>query len=192
MAKAACEQALNRLRKLLGRPDLIVQREGKLRLAMDAVWVDLDHWEARLHDLIDARGVDAASAQALRDLLATFPGPPLAHERTGPWTAAAAERVRGKVVEAALQLAGRYEEAGDAAGARAVHLRALDAYPDAAPIHEALIAGRLARDDVAGAREDYARFAKARDDDPDAPPSPTFQALVTRATRAAAGEGGAP
>jgi DNA-binding SARP family transcriptional activator len=192
MAKAACEQALNRLRKLLGRSDLIVQREGKLRLAMNAVWVDLDHWEARLHDLIDARGQDATSAEALRDLLATFPGAPLAHEREGPWTAAAAERVRGKVVEAALRLAGRYEDVGDAAKARAVHLRALDVYPDAASIHEALIAGRLARDDVAGAREDYARFTKTWPDDPDAPPSATFQALFTRATKVAGGEGGSP
>src|SRR5262249_55164164 len=45
-AKAACEQALRRLRRLIGRADVIVQREGKLRLATDRVWVDLDHWEA--------------------------------------------------------------------------------------------------------------------------------------------------
>ena len=39
-AKAACEQALHRLRRLLGRADLVVQREGKLRFAPDKVWVD--------------------------------------------------------------------------------------------------------------------------------------------------------
>jgi LuxR family maltose regulon positive regulatory protein len=41
-AKAACEQALHRLRRLLGRADLVVQREGKLRLAPDKVWVARD------------------------------------------------------------------------------------------------------------------------------------------------------
>jgi transposase len=41
-AKAACEQALHRLRRLLGRADLVVQREGRLRFAPDKVWVDRD------------------------------------------------------------------------------------------------------------------------------------------------------
>ena len=47
-AKAACEQALHRLRKLLSAPELIAQREGKLYLSAQHAWVDLVDWERKV------------------------------------------------------------------------------------------------------------------------------------------------
>ena len=39
-----------------GKVDLIVQREGKLRLASDKVWVDLTDWDARLRSVTTVNG----------------------------------------------------------------------------------------------------------------------------------------
>lgn len=180
MAKAACEQALHRLRKLLGRADLVVQREGKLRLAMDQVWVDLDDWEQGQQEA-------AAEINALETLFLAFPGPLLAHERENPWSAGAAERVRGKLLETALGLGELYERQGAGDQARRVHLRSLDFYPQAARVHEALIGGSLARNDMVSAWEDYERFQRSRNDEDDDEISPALQALLRRGVKPGAG-----
>ncbi len=94
LAKAACEQALHRLRRLLGRTDLVVHREGKLRLAADTVWVDLDHWGVRLAGALSRRTIGDAE---LERVVAEFPGPLVSSEPPPSWLMAAAERLRGVV-----------------------------------------------------------------------------------------------
>lgn len=173
MAKAACEQALHRLRKLLGRADLIVQREGKLKLAMDQVWIDVDDWEHRLEEA-------AAEIAPLEALFRTFPGPLLAHERENPWSTTAAERVRGKLLEIAFGLADHYGREGVSEQARRIHLRSLDFYPRAARVHEALISGSLARNDMVSAWADYERFQRSRSDEDDDEISAALHARLHR------------
>lgn len=180
MAKAACEQALHRLRKLLGRADLIVQREGKLKLAMDQIWIDLDDWEQAVHEA----SVEIARLEAL---FLAFPGPLLAHERENPWSTTAAERVRGMLLEIALGLGEHYERQGVGDQARRIHLRSLDFYPQAARVHEALIGGSLARDDMVSAWEDYERFQRSRSGEDDDEVSPALQALLRRGVKPGAG-----
>jgi DNA-binding SARP family transcriptional activator len=155
-ARAACEQALHRLRRLVGRTDLIVQREGKLRLAPDKIWVDLADWETRLRH---ARTTDGATAAA-DTLLLAFPGPLLLNERANSWSAAAAERVRRDFIDLALRVGRRREAADDSSGARSVYLRALDLYPDAGQACKALIEERLSRGDGEGAAADYRRYER--------------------------------
>ena len=170
-AKAACEQALHRLRRLLGRTDLIVQREGRLRLAPDKVWVDLDYWEARL-----ARATREAD---MARVVAEFPGPLSSAPHT-PWLQPASERVRRSFIELVLRLGKSFEEDGDPRKACEVYLRALDAYPASERCYEALLRARLAMGDAAGALEDYYRCESMLASTLHARPSPSIRALVAR------------
>jgi DNA-binding SARP family transcriptional activator len=128
-AKRACEQALHRLRKLLGASDLVIQREGKLRLAEDKVWVDLSFWESRLAQALSAerRG---DGLQDLRTAFDAFPAPLLQHERATLWSVPAIQRVERAFVDLTMRLGKGLEQRRDLPGARAVYLRALDLYPE--------------------------------------------------------------
>ena len=160
-ARAACEQALHRLRKLLGRTDLIVQREGKLRLALDKVWVDLADWDARLKAVATANGEAVGMRPDAEALFLAFPGPLFLHERASSWSLAAAEKVRRDLIDLGLRLGQRLETTNNSHGARSIYLRTLDFYPDAGPICKALIKERLSRHDFEGAVDDYARYERA-------------------------------
>lgn len=174
-AKAACEQALHRLRKLLGQTDFIIQREGKLRLAPDKVWVDLDAWEARLRN---AQGTGAQDQ--LEDVLLDFPGPLLPHDRLASWLLPAAEKLRSRYIDLVVEIGEKCIAQGDGEGARILFLRALDFYPDAVSVTKALIEGRLAQGDVTGAMTDYARYERIAKAGPEGEASPVIRALVAR------------
>jgi DNA-binding SARP family transcriptional activator len=137
-AKAACEQALHRLRRLLGRADCLVQRGGRLRLDPEKVWVDLDEWQARLERVLtsdlDATTTDAAMRAAVWE----FPGPAALGDPPAAWAAVAEERLRGRFIEVAMRLGSRFEADGNLAQARETYLRALEAYPTSERCAEAL------------------------------------------------------
>ncbi|AZN98379.1 hypothetical protein EJ066_15075 [Mesorhizobium sp. M9A.F.Ca.ET.002.03.1.2] len=177
-ARAACEQALHRLRKLLGRTDLIVQREGKLRLASDKVWVDLADWDALLKAVATANGEAAGLHPEAEALFLAFPGPLFLHERASFWSLAAAERVRRDLIDLGLRIGRRLETANNAREARSVYLRTLDLYPDAGPICKALIKGQLSRRDFEGAVEDYTRYERTLHAAGEAAPAAEIRALV--------------
>jgi DNA-binding SARP family transcriptional activator len=181
-ARAACEQALHRLRRLLGRVDLVVQREGTLRLSDGHVWVDLHAWEL---DLREARSTgppgvrDAARERAFW----SFGGPLFRTLPSAPWSVATAERVRSEYVDLALALGRRRAALDDASGARRVYQRALELYPDSEPCYEALVRERLERGDVASALEDYRRYERVLRTTRGARPSAALAALIARAVR---------
>ncbi|MGE0239055.1 MAG: BTAD domain-containing putative transcriptional regulator [Parvibaculaceae bacterium] len=177
-AKAACEQALHRLRKLLGQAEFIAQREGRLRLAPEKVWVDAAEWESRLRKALGARTEVRPDHIELQRLHLDFPGPLLLNDRLPSWLQPAAERLREQFVDLADRIGQQREAAGDAAGARDNYLRALDFYPDAARIHKGLIQGRLAQKDVAGALADYSRYERTVKAAADGEPSPGIRALI--------------
>lgn len=178
-AKAACEQALHRLRRLLGRSDLVLQREGRLRLAPDRVWVDLDDWEDRLRQGLAEAGPDSDR------LILDFPGPVQPRGGDAGWSLPAADRLRDRFLDLALHLGRRYEQQGDAGRARGLYLRALDLYPGSARIHEALIRGRLAQADTAGALDDYERYERMLRTVPGTAPSAAIHSLVKALLRPA-------
>ena len=183
-AKAACEQALHRLRKLLSAPDLIVQREGKLYLSAQHTWVDLVDWERKLTLALrtsqatggDKDGVDTGMRRALD----AFGGPLFHSERAAAWALPAMERVRSKFIDVVGRLARRSEARGDHAGARAVYLRAIDMYPTSTVCYEGLIRNRLAMKDQAGALEDYERYLRVIQSTREAHPSPAIRSWSAR------------
>jgi len=177
-AKAACEQALHRLRRLLGRTDLILQREGKLRLAVDKVWVDLDHWEAMLAGAFRSDPESASGGVGLDRTVAEFPGPLLRNEPIAPWLMPAAERVRGSFIELALRAGKRFEKRSDILRACDVYQQALDAYPTSERGYEALLRARLAMGDAAGALEDFYRCERVLASTLQMKPSSSIRALV--------------
>jgi len=177
-AKAACEQALHRLRKLLGQADLVVQREGKIRLPSDRVWVDLAEWETRLKHALSSNAHVQAARPELERLFLEFPGPLLPNERPAAWLLPVAERVRGQFIDLAGHVSRQCEVQGDAATARGSYLRALEFYPDSARIYRGLIQGRLAQGDVAGAIADYSRYERTVRATIDGVPSPAIRALI--------------
>jgi DNA-binding SARP family transcriptional activator len=173
-AKAACEQALHRLRKLLGGGDLIAQREGRLRLATDRIWVDLADWEARLQLF---SGADAPQVE-LERLFRDFSGTLLFRGQTSSWAQPVAERVQNKFVELAIRLGKPCEARGDGRSAQAYYLRALEIVPHSARLSHALIKGRLAQGDAAGAIDEYSRYERTLKAAGEEDPSPAIRALV--------------
>lgn len=177
-AKAACDQTLHRLRKLLGDPELVIQREGKLRLARERVQVDLDAWELRLKQALHVDRPQPADEAELERVFFDFGGPLLQHERASAWSLPAAERVRSKLLDLAIRLGQRHEAHGGFARAQAVYLHALDHYPASARLYEALIRARLAQGDRAGALEDHGRFERIRQTAFNTPASSAIDRLV--------------
>ena len=181
-AKAACDQALHRLRKALGRADLVLLHDGKLSLARDAVWVDLADWEHQLAQALEPSPPGTAGsgdrASALEQVFHAFTGPLLQYERASEWSIPAAERTRSKFIGLALEL-GRCHEAGGApAQAQSVYLRALDFHPASTRLFEALIRARLAGNDPAGALAAYARYERIRQTSLDTPASAAIRRMV--------------
>ena len=178
-AKAACEQALHRLRKLLGRSELLVLRDGKLRLAPEHVWIDLDAWEGRVRQAAQgAREAASSTDGALERAFSEFGGPLLRSERVAAWSLHAAERVRSKYLDLTRRIGRQYESAGNIASARSTYLRALDFYPTAEPCYEGLIRTRVAQGDTAGALEDFRRYQRVLDTTLQTVPSPAIRALI--------------
>jgi DNA-binding SARP family transcriptional activator len=180
-AKAACEQALHRLRRLLGAPDPLSLREGKLRLLPDIVWIDLESWEAQLARAFAPQEQERAQG-AMRKAFDGFTGPLFQAESPGAWSLPAIERVRSKFLELAERLARRCEAQRDFIGARAVYLRAIDMYPTSARGYEGLIRNRLALEDQAGALEDYQRYRRMLEAQ-GGQATPAIRALVDRLLR---------
>ncbi|WP_162914228.1 BTAD domain-containing putative transcriptional regulator [Taklimakanibacter lacteus] len=173
-AKAAYEQALHRLRKLLGQADFIIQRAGKLRLAADKVWVDLGAWETRLKQAQVAK----TDSEKLESVLLDFPGPLLPHDRLASWLLPVAERLRSQFIDLTLRIGQQRLAQGDHEGARGLYLRALEFYPESAGIAKALIEAHLAQGDATAAMAEYARYERVARALPDGEPSPAIQALI--------------
>ena len=181
-AKAACEQALHRLRKLLGQGDFLQLREGRIRVAADKVWIDLQDWEERLKQALSARR--AGTVEAKEALLDAFPGLPFPHGPAPAWANAAADRVRDGVSELAERIGKACQDLGDTERARRAYRRALEFYPDSARLNGALIRESLSRNDHAGALDDYRRYERALALTGEDQPSPAVRSLIRPLLRA--------
>jgi LuxR family maltose regulon positive regulatory protein len=176
-AKAACEQALHRLRRLLGRTDFLSQREGTLRLLRDRVWVDLDAWQIE-RDRALRLGPSETALDELERVFWRFSGPLFQGMSEKPWSLLATERVRSELVELATRLGGHWDARGAHEKARTFYARALEFYPASERCYEALLRSRLAESDIAGALEDYHRYERVLHVTRATGPSPALRAIM--------------
>ena len=162
----------------LDKEILVVQREGKLRLASERIWVDLAEWESWLRQALNRSAAERVGASDLEHLFLNFSGPVLLNERLAAWLAPVVERVRNQFVDLARRIGQKREAEGKFEGARAVYLRALDFYPHSTRLYKALIQGRLAEGDAAGAVADYARYERTLRATGQGAPSFPIRALI--------------
>jgi two-component SAPR family response regulator len=129
----ALETTAYRLRKLLGQPDLVQQRERRLSHDRGRCWVDVEAIEKVLRRAA-ARAPTSADADGLRALaeegVALYRGPFLPGEDERPWVHAHRERTRGAMRRLVAFGASALEAAGRQAEARALERRAAEADPE--------------------------------------------------------------
>lgn len=175
-AKAACDQAVHRLRAGLGLPGAVWQRAGRLGLEPAFVAVDLDGWDAAASRALQvgAAGAEAAMQRAIEG----FVGPLLGAGPVPAWAVRAAERVRETFLELVARLGRRREAHGDTAGARHLYRLGLDHYPTSERCYAGLIRTRLTEGDASAAFDDYRSCARVLAAAGEIAPSPALGALL--------------
>ena len=119
----AFENALYRLRQLLGAAGVLTLANGKLSLDPRQCWVDVWAFERRL---AEPRGRDAQSARELETTLTLYRGHFLHQEGQPSWALAMRERLRDKFIRHVRGLARSYEQAQAWSEAAAIYQRGLE------------------------------------------------------------------
>jgi DNA-binding SARP family transcriptional activator len=169
---------LHRLRKGLGRADLVVVDDERYRIDPSAaVWFDADVFE---------REVRAARADAgrLARAVELYRGDLLAGEPAGEWHVERQAHLRRRHHDALVTLAGLHLDAGRAADAAAVleRLVAVDALREDAHRQLMLAYARLGQRDRA--LDQYGHLLAVLDDELDAAPERATVDLAARIRRA--------
>ena len=123
-AKGSFDTTLYRLRKLLGRDDLLVLAEGKLSLDREQCWLDVRAFEQAARDADAAGGADEVARHG-QALLEAYPGHFLAAEEA-PWAIELRDRLRSKLVRTVLGLGERLQAASRWVEAVALYERAVE------------------------------------------------------------------
>lgn len=126
-ARGALATTVFRLRHLLGEHDVLEQREGKLSLDPQRVFVDVWYFE-QLVDLI-ADGKPGDPRPLARRLLDCYAGPFLAQEDDAAWILPARERLRTAFLRAVERLGAAMERAGAVDEAAQLYARGVEADP---------------------------------------------------------------
>jgi DNA-binding SARP family transcriptional activator len=114
MAHQSFESTLHRLRKLLGRPEVLVFKDGRLTLDNRFCWVDAWAFEHLLNQAehLHAQAEKLRAREVMHKAVNLYRGAFLAGERVEPWMVSPSERLRNKYFKAASDL-GRMLEAED-------------------------------------------------------------------------------
>ena len=158
-ARNSFDNALHRLRKLLGGERHMQLRAGALSLDATTCWTDLAALEACL-DEVDALvpGADSAQVSALAErALALYVGEFLAGEEDLSDVLVARARLQARFTRQMGALGARLEAAGQYAAAVLVYERVVEQQPLAEDIHRRLIACLIALGQRAEAYEVYRR-----------------------------------
>jgi LuxR family maltose regulon positive regulatory protein len=119
------EVNLQRLRSILGYPQALQLRDGRLTLDGRQCWVDLWVFERLLNQAKNARESDRAS-HAAQKAMEIYAGHFLAGETDEPWILSLRERLRAKFLENIKWLGRRHEQAGRWQDALDCYQRGLD------------------------------------------------------------------
>jgi DNA-binding SARP family transcriptional activator len=159
-AKTSFDTTLFRLRKLVEIDNAIMLAGGKLSLAPDIVWTDVEALHAALDaaDQAEARDGDGAGALAFhaRRVLDAYPGPLLGTE-DAPWAAQPRDALRARVVRSLMRLGERLERAREWPTAIDLYRRGLEADNLAEPFYRGLMRSLAATGDRAEALNAYRR-----------------------------------
>jgi DNA-binding SARP family transcriptional activator len=158
-ARNSFDNALHRLRKLLGGDTHVQLRAGGLGLDATTCWTDLAALEACFAE-VDALAPDAtmASVSALAERsLVLYPGEFLAGEEDLPDVLVARARIQARFTRQMGALGARLEALGQHAAAARVYERVVEQQPLAEDIYRRLITCLLAQGQRAEAYEVYRR-----------------------------------
>jgi DNA-binding SARP family transcriptional activator len=158
-AKSSFDTTLYRLRKLLGRDDLLVLAEGKLSLDRAQCWLDVWAFE-RVAGEADAPGGGPAAGEAARlgrAVLDAYPGHFLAGDEDAPWAIELRDRLRSKLSRTVLDLGQRLQTAGRWTEAVALYERALELDNLAEGLYRGLMICQRALGQTAAALQAYRR-----------------------------------
>lgn len=129
-AREALGITVLRLRKLLGRPEAIVQKGGRLSLDRSLVWTDAWSFD---------RQAAGSTPEAACDALELYAGAFLPADEGDAWSVSARERLRGRFIHLLATQGATLEVAGEVAKAMNWYLRGIDADPIVEAFHQGLM-----------------------------------------------------
>ena len=171
-ARQACNMTLYRLRKLLGRNDVISIEEGLVSLDGEQVWVDALEFEQRL---------DGGDASA--DVIEQYRGQFLPEEPDAPWTLISRDRLRAKYVRHVVKAGQMLELEGRFESATAWYERAIEMTELSEDLYQGLIRCYVARRQWGEAYASYERLRRVLAGTLGILPSPATEGLLPQAAR---------
>jgi DNA-binding SARP family transcriptional activator len=124
----AWDVTLHRLRRLLGRHEVLVLSDSKLSLHPGRVWIDVWAFESFVEALAVDHDKDECHALAL-ELLRRYAGEFLAHERSQPWILQRRARLRAHFQRSLHALCRPLQQGGLWAHALEIHRAAIERDP---------------------------------------------------------------
>jgi LuxR family transcriptional regulator, maltose regulon positive regulatory protein len=153
--------ALSRLRKLLGKEEALVLKEGRLSLSNRHCWVDVWAFERFLGQAEKARkeGKETEAIRLSEKALSLYRGPFLSFEELS-FAVSRREKLRGGFLGAVTHLGKRYEEAGRWEEAVSCYGKGLEADDLAEELYRRLMVCHLRQGQEAKALSVYRRCRK--------------------------------
>jgi ATP/maltotriose-dependent transcriptional regulator MalT/DNA-binding SARP family transcriptional activator len=163
-AKDSFEITLRRLRKLLGRDEVVVMSNGRLSLDTKICWIDtwaLDQLQHRTEELLrevrDAPGHVAELRALLDRSLRLYAGHLLPGAESFGWVLSQREGIAGKFLRSVNRVAQRLEEEQEQAKAELVYQRVLELDPLAESTYQRLMIVQARQGHQAAALATYGR-----------------------------------
>ncbi len=155
-AKHSFDTTLYRLRKLLGRDDLLVLAEGRLSLDRAQCWLAVRAFEQAAGEA-DTDPAAGELARLGRAVLDAYPGHFLAAEEDAPWAIDLRDRLRSRLLRTVLGLGEQMQAAGRWTEAAALYDRALELDNLAEGLYRGLMICQRALGQTAAALQAYRR-----------------------------------
>jgi LuxR family transcriptional regulator, maltose regulon positive regulatory protein len=127
-AQRAFDNAVHRLRKLLGHEEAILWRDRRISLNLQICWLDVWAFERSVAQITDpnAGGNRQSADRAVDGLLWLYPGHFLQEDTSPPGLEATRDRLRSKFTRCLLLAGERLEQQGDWQAASRLYQRALE------------------------------------------------------------------
>lgn len=149
------EITLHRLRKLLGRDDLVLVQDGKISLNSKYCYLDVWAFEYRVQLFRNSNSAAPGYAEKGQAAVALYPGHLLASERELPATLGRREVLRQEWLETVIALGAHYESVSHPDAAMALYAQALKTDPVAEDLYRRLMSCQKRTGNNAAAADTY-------------------------------------